>query len=140
MCLFRQWLILCAFALAGAGLTAAWVERPAADKIGMERARRFARVLWVDARPEAEYASGHVSGAVSLNEDNWSRAIAGVLARWNPGDAVVVYCGGAECGASKAVAVRLRGAEYGLEDVYVLRGGWEAWKAGGGEVREGGAR
>jgi rhodanese-related sulfurtransferase len=97
-------------------------------------------VLWVDARPEAEYAEGHVDGAVSLNEDNWSRAIAGVLERWNPGDAVVVYCGGAECAASKAVAGRLRGREYGLGEVYVLRGGWEAWTvraSGGGGVGKG---
>ncbi|MBI4023445.1 MAG: hypothetical protein HY360_00595 [Verrucomicrobia bacterium] len=37
-----------------------------------------------------------------------------------------IYCGGQECQASRQVAGRLR--ESGIEPVYVLKGGWDAWR------------
>jgi len=40
---------------------------------------------------------------------------------------VMVYCNSRKCHASEEVAHRLR-EEVGLRPVYVLRGGWEAWK------------
>ena len=41
--------------------------------------------------------------------------------------AIVVYCSSKKCHSSEEVARRLR-EEVGLKTVYVLRGGWEAWK------------
>lgn len=83
--------------------------------------------LWVDARSEEEFQAGHISHAVLLNEDNWDQLILRFLEKLPPSNVnIVVYCSSRQCNASKAVAERLR-QELGLESVYVLKGGWEAW-------------
>ena len=83
-------------------------------------------VLWIDARPEADYAQAHIPGALPLNEDNWDEQLPAVLSAWQPGRRVIVYCGSRQCEASREVAGRLRD-ETGLADVLVLKGGWESW-------------
>jgi rhodanese-related sulfurtransferase len=83
--------------------------------------------LWIDARPEEEFARGHVPGAMPLNEDEWNALLPGLLAAWSPGRKLVVYCSRQSCNASHAVAERLR-HEAGLKNVYVLEGGWEEWQ------------
>ncbi len=82
-------------------------------------------VLWVDARRAEEYEAEHVEGAVLLNEDRWHDLLPNVLAKWHPERRTVVYCGGGGCQASHHVAKRLR--DSGLTNVWVLKGGWEAW-------------
>ena len=82
--------------------------------------------IWVDARPDAEFASDHVPGAVSLNEDRWNELLPQVLAVWSPEKKVVVYCSSLSCNASREVARRLR-KEAQLPNVFVLKGGWEEW-------------
>ncbi|MEO8438631.1 MAG: rhodanese-like domain-containing protein [Spartobacteria bacterium] len=84
-------------------------------------------VLWVDARPEEEFARAHVPGALLLNEDDWDARLRTLLTAWAPERKLVVYCSAKSCSASHAVAERLR-HEAGLENVYVLEGGWEEWK------------
>ncbi len=84
-------------------------------------------VLWVDARSAKSFADDHVPGAVLLNEDEWDELLGALLEQWRPGVQVVVYCSSQACQASAAVAQRLR-EEVGLGDVYVLKGGWEAWQ------------
>ena len=83
-------------------------------------------VAWVDARPDAEYAAGHIPGAFSLNEDRWNDLLPQFLQQWAPGKKVVVYCSSQSCNLSRAVAHRLR-TEVQIPDVYVLEGGWEEW-------------
>ena len=83
------------------------------------------RFLWVDARPEREYAEGHVPGALRLTEDEWSALVPAVLQAWPADMPAVVYCSSRQCENSTAVARRLR--EFNLAPVYVLNGGWEAW-------------
>ena len=82
---------------------------------------------WVDARPEAEFARAHVPGAMLLNEDEWEAHLRTFLTAWSPERKVVVYCSAKSCSASHAVAERLR-HEAGLQNVYVLEGGWEQWQ------------
>jgi rhodanese-related sulfurtransferase len=81
--------------------------------------------LWVDARPEAEFAKGHVPGALRLTEEEWDDLVPAVLQAWPTGREAVVYCNARQCDNSTAVAARLRA--YGLAPVHVLKGGWEAW-------------
>lgn len=81
--------------------------------------------VWVDARARPDYDNGHVAGAVMLNEDEWDSLIEGVFEIWQPGRPIVVYCN-AGCPSSEKVAQRLR--DMGIEPVYYLRGGYEAWK------------
>lgn len=84
-------------------------------------------VLWVDARPETEFSRAHVPGALLLNEDDWNAQLRTFLTAWSPERKIIVYCSALSCSASHAVAERLRN-EAGLQNVYVLEGGWEAWQ------------
>jgi rhodanese-related sulfurtransferase len=84
-------------------------------------------VLWVDARSTREFKLQHIPSAVRLTEDDWNELLPDLLKVWEPGSMVVVYCSSHKCHASEEVAKRLR-EEAGLKPVFVLRGGWEAWK------------
>jgi rhodanese-related sulfurtransferase len=83
-------------------------------------------VLWVDARSAAAYARGHVPGALSLLSGPGDEAMAALVAAWHPGTMLVVYCDSPRCDAAQSAAGRLR-RELGIEEVYVLKGGWSAW-------------
>jgi rhodanese-related sulfurtransferase len=84
-------------------------------------------VIWVDARPEADFERDHIPGALLLNEDDWSARLRTFLTAWSPDRKVVVYCSAQSCSASHAIAERLRN-EAELKNIYVLEGGWEAWQ------------
>ena len=84
--------------------------------------------FWIDARIRQRFEQEHIPGARSLTEDDWEAQLFDLLAEL-PADArVVVYCDGQHCDASHAVAERLKN-ETGLDMIYVLHGGWDAWKA-----------
>jgi len=133
--LVRQVLILLALALApGVGEAVYFRHRISwqsavlpSELVTVDQARTWGgNVIWVDARPDEEFASDHVPGALSLNEDQWNELLPQFLAVWSPGKKVVVYCSSLSCNASREVARRLR-REAQLPDVFVLEGGWEAW-------------
>ena len=133
--LIRQILILAALALApGVGEAIYFRQKiswqssiPPSELVTVDQARTWAgNVIWVDARPDEEFARDHVPGALSLNEDRWNELLTQFLAVWSPGKKVVVYCSSLSCNASREVARRLR-KEAQLSDVFVLKGGWEAW-------------
>jgi rhodanese-related sulfurtransferase len=83
-------------------------------------------VLWVDARTEKEYADDHVPSAIRLNLEEWDTLFPRFLDSWDRRKKVVVYCSSTSCQLSHEVAERLE--QNGIESVYVLHGGWEAWK------------
>jgi len=133
--LVRQVLILLALALApGVGEAVYFRHRISwqsavlpSELVTVDQARTWGGiVIWVDARPDEEFASDHVPGALSLNEDRWNELLPQFLAVWSPGTKVVVYCSSLSCNTSREVARRLR-REAQLPDVFVLEGGWEAW-------------
>ena len=97
------------------------------EMVTVEQARAWGdAAIWVDARPDDEFAREHVPGAVSLNEDRWNELLPQFLAVWSPGKKIVVYCSSLSCNASREAARRLR-KEAALPEVFVLEGGWEAW-------------
>jgi rhodanese-related sulfurtransferase len=97
------------------------------EMVTVDQARAWGdTAIWVDARPDDEFARDHVSGALSLNEDRWNDLLPPFLAAWSPGKKIVVYCSSLSCNASREVARRLR-KEAQLSEVFVLEGGWEAW-------------
>ena len=101
----------------------------AAGEVTLAEVREWeTRPFWIDARSAGRYEREHVPGAVLLNEAEWEARLFDVLAVLPADRPVVVYCDGRRCDASHAVARRLRD-EVGLESVYVLHGGWDAWKA-----------
>ena len=137
--LLRQTLILIGLALlpaAGQALyyrdKVSWQTPVAASEmVTLAQARSWsADAIWVDARPQEEFEREHVPGALLLNEDRWNELVPQVLAVWAPDKRVVVYCSTDGCGSSREIAHRLR-KEAGLTNVFVLEGGWEAWKKEG---------
>ena len=97
------------------------------ELVSVDQARAWGEnVIWVDARPDADFGRDHVPGAISLNEDRWNELLPQFLAAWSPGKKVVVYCSAESCNAAREVAKRLRD-EAQLKDVFVLQGGWEEW-------------
>lgn len=97
------------------------------ELVTVDQARTWGgNAIWVDARPDEEFAREHVPGALSLNEDRWNELLPQFLAVWSPGKKVVVYCSSLSCNTSREVARRLR-REAQLPEVFVLEGGWEAW-------------
>jgi rhodanese-related sulfurtransferase len=105
-----------------------WQSRDLAfEMVDLDRAQAWgASAIWVDARPDNEFQSDHVPGAIPLNEDRWNELLPAFLGQWSPEKKIVVYCSSQSCNASREVAHRLRD-EAGLKDVFVLQGGWEEW-------------
>ena len=102
---------------------------PASEMVTVANARRWgSNAIWIDARPEAEFAKEHVPGAIRLNEDRWNELLPQMLATWSPEKRVVVYCSSESCGSSREIARRLR-KEAQMTNVFVLERGWEAWLA-----------
>jgi rhodanese-related sulfurtransferase len=100
---------------------------PASELVTVDQARAWGdSAIWVDARPDEEFAHDHVPGAFSLNEDHWNGLLPQFLPNWSPGKKVIVYCSAASCNAARDVAKRLRD-EAQLTEVFVLQGGWEEW-------------
>jgi len=97
------------------------------ESVNLDQARRWGEnAIWVDARPDEEFARDHVPGALPLNEDRWNELLPQFLAAWSPGKKVVVYCSAESCDLAREAAERLR-KEAQISDVFVLQGGWEAW-------------
>ena len=133
--LVGQALIVAALALAPAVGEAIWFRNkiswqssiPPSESVTVDQAHTWgANAIWVDARPDDEFARDHVPNALSLNEDRWNELLPQFLAAWSPEKKTIVYCSSVGCNASREVARRLR-KEAQLPDVYVLKGGWEAW-------------
>ena len=103
-------------------------EQMAEPEITMAQVAHWeGRVLWVDARPEAEYQRQHAPGAVWLAEERWEQQLPEFLRAWRPGLRVVVYCNDTGCALSQSVARRLR-RETSIDGIFVLKGGWTAWR------------
>ncbi|MGC4115207.1 MAG: rhodanese-like domain-containing protein [Myxococcales bacterium] len=106
----------------------------AADELDLATIRaRFPAALWLDAREAEPFAAGHVPGALSLNETAWEAGFAAVVEAWDGERAIVVYCGG----EIATPATRWRPAcvaNWVSAEIFVLRGGWPAWLAAGGET------
>lgn len=99
---------------------------PASEMISVAEAKAWGtRAVWIDARPDEQFAAGHFPNALPLNEDRWNELLPGVLAAWSPEKRLIVYCSSQSCGSSREIAQRLRD-EAQIKNVFVLEGGWEA--------------
>lgn len=85
-------------------------------------------VIWVDARSPEVFAEAHIPSAVNLYAGSFDEQILAFLDVWEPGKKVVVYCDSRECGASGDIARRLR-EEMQLDNIFVLKGGWQSWQS-----------
>jgi rhodanese-related sulfurtransferase len=99
---------------------------PASELVKVETAKEWrAQALWIDARPDDQYARGHYPNALPLNEDHWDTQLTNVLTAWSEEKKIVVYCSTQSCSTSRQIAERLR-KQANLKNVFVLEGGWEA--------------
>jgi rhodanese-related sulfurtransferase len=93
-------------------------------------------VLWIDARPSDQYAKDHIPDAILLNEQGFQDQVAEHLETLQKAvvedRAVVIYCGGEACQASRKIREQLTRL-IPIEKAYVLKGGWPAWQAAGGD-------
>src|SRR5260370_42240517 len=87
----------------------AFVEPPTdPNQVNLAQVQHWARtVLWVDARPDAEFASGHIPEAVSLNFENWPEQFPKFLDQYSPDRRGVLYCSATSCQRSREMADKL---------------------------------
>jgi rhodanese-related sulfurtransferase len=87
-------------------------------------AEDWKNVFVVDARDAAQFAKGHIPGAINIE---WRQAVA--RRDELPKDRMVVmYCNSGSLSAQAVFALRL----LGYDNVKVLQDGYEGWKAKGG--------
>jgi rhodanese-related sulfurtransferase len=99
-------------------------------RITSEEAARLAaasEVLWIDARPQADFDRGHLPGAMLLNPEEWGELMfenqdALLEAFSHP---VIVYADPADPIRAAEIGQRLREL-LGLDPVHVLEGDWRA--------------
>ena len=102
---------------------------PVSELVTVEQAKSWGDgAIWVDARPDDEFAADHVPCAISLNEDHWDDLFPAFRERWSPDKKIVVYCSAESCNLARDVARRLREQDQLPNDIRVLQGGWEEWR------------
>lgn len=130
-------ILICVVALAPAGIS--WILKGPmvedhgasldAGEVSVEEALSWREsVQWIDARPKERFAEDRAPGAIWLTPAAWDEQIFEVLNAVRPAQPMVVYCESLSCGTSREVADRLRIDLGGVVEVYVLHGGWHAWK------------
>ena len=103
--------------------------RTPADEISLTEATglwRSGRAFFLDARAEADYAAGHIAGAISLPSESFDKRFPEVSRMLPTGAPLVAYCDGQVCELSHQLAEKLRLSGY--RDVRVLVNGWTDWK------------
>ena len=86
-------------------------------------------VLFVDARPQSQYAEGHIQGALSLPWQEADRYFMELAERLDGTSTIITYCDGESCDLSHELAIFLK--EMGFENVRVLVNGWTVWQQAG---------
>ncbi|KJS03645.1 MAG: rhodanese [Desulfobulbaceae bacterium BRH_c16a] len=97
--------------------------------------RNAARFL--DARPQPQYESGHISSALSLPWQDANNAFTDIAEKLEDKDTLITYCDGESCELSHDLAVFLK--DMGFTDVRVLVNGWTVWQDAGLPTQKGGA-
>jgi rhodanese-related sulfurtransferase len=91
--------------------------------------------VFIDARPAADYARGHIRGARSLPWHDVDQKFIDVTQDLELENPIVAYCDGETCELSHNLALFLR--EAGFANTRVLVDGWKIWQQSGGPVESG---
>lgn len=105
--------------------------------LGREISVPQAKALWdrgdvtfFDARIPAEFAEGHVEGAINLTGSEMSSAQGVEKTKFADRSLpVVIYCGGGLCDASHLLAQMLELAGY--TQIHIMKDGFPAWQQAG---------
>lgn len=87
--------------------------------------------VFVDARNEPRYGSGHIPGAYLFNHYRADEYLAALLPACFMAEKVVVYCAGGDCEDSEFAAVFLLNAGVSPEKLFVYPDGAAGWTAAG---------
>ncbi|MBW2544539.1 MAG: rhodanese-like domain-containing protein [Deltaproteobacteria bacterium] len=82
--------------------------------------------VFIDARDEQDYESGHIRGALSLPWYNAGKRFPEIAGDIPSGTTIITYCDGKACHLSHDLAVFLR--DKGFENVRDLLNGWTVWQ------------
>jgi rhodanese-related sulfurtransferase len=83
-------------------------------------------VVFIDARPQADYEKEHIKGALNLPWDEVDRHFMGITEKIPPETQIITYCDGDTCELSHNLAVFL--VDMGFPNVRILINGWTLWK------------
>jgi rhodanese-related sulfurtransferase len=100
-------------------------------KINLEQAYKLygmGGVLFIDARDEEDYASGHIKNSINVPFNAFDKFVPRLF-EVSKTRTIVSYCGGADCDLSELLAKRL--FKQGYHDIYIFFGGWGLWKTAG---------
>lgn len=87
-------------------------------------------IVFVDARNDHAYQSGHVPGAWQLDRYRPENYLPTVLPLCMNAQKVVIYCSGGQCDDSEFAAVMLRDAGVPADNILVYGGGISEWTNG----------
>lgn len=113
-------------------------ESEAPTQITLSQAKLFhdaGGVLILDARDAAEYAEGHIQGAVSAPTDEKVSDITWLEQTAKDPRPIVIYCGGGDCTLSIELANEL--LRTGHRRVLIFEEGFPAWQGAGYPVQTG---
>ena len=84
----------------------------------------WSKMVVIDARDPAQFAKGHIPGAINMD---WRQVLAkrNTIPKNKP---VLIYCNTGSLSAQAGFALRVAG----WDNVKILQGGMEEWKAKGG--------
>lgn len=87
-------------------------------------ADQWPKTFVIDARDAGQYSKGHIPGAVNIE---WRKVLA-EKGRIPKDKLVLIYCNTGSLSAQAGLALRLAG----YDNLRILQGGFEEWKAKGG--------
>lgn len=81
--------------------------------------------LFLDVRSAADYELGHITGALSMPEEEFEKLFPELKPRLERARDIVIYCKSVDCGKSYLSALRLR--KEGLRQTKIYPAGWNEW-------------
>ena len=102
-------------------------DEPVLIAISLDQAKSFhdKGVLFLDARDEGYFESGHIKGA--MKNAFLMELVFNIEQKQAKSEPLVVYCGDPGCGDSEDLAYDLK--DSGFTQLYVFKGGWVEWSA-----------
>ena len=95
-------------------------------------------VVFVDARDEQHYRTGHIPGAYEFDPYRPEKYFDAVLPVCKVAEQIVVYCNGGDCDDSETAAILLRDIGIPNQKLMVYGGGITEWTTNGLPVETGG--
>lgn len=106
--------------------------------IWQDEKTQYGMYVFVDARDDDWFESGHIPGAVQCDYYRIEHYMGEVYSRVAGAEKVVVYCNGGDCEDSLLVCGELLRMDVPRDNIFLFKGGWDAWKKSGMPVSENG--